>query len=106
MIQIRLVQVHPHSHMHDGGDLRCHDIDHSMQVYWCSYMLILNIRSRPQLQAIMAKMEKAAEEEFGRTLPSTAENSRHPIPSFKIELEITMTWHGDMQKSSCHEPGR
>jgi len=49
------------------------------QVYWCSYMVILNIKSRPQLQAVIAKMERVAEEEFGRTIPSTAENSRHAL---------------------------
>ncbi len=29
----------------------------SLQVYWCSYMVILNIKSRPQLQAVIAEME-------------------------------------------------
>lgn len=45
-------------------------------VYWCSYMVILNIKSRPQLQAVIAKMEKLAEEQYGRTLSPAAETSR------------------------------
>ena len=45
-------------------------------VSWCSYMVILNIKSKPQLQAIIAKMERVAEEEFGRTISPMADRSR------------------------------
>jgi hypothetical protein len=48
-------------------------------VYWCSYMVILNIKSRPQLQAVIAKMEKEAEEEYGRTIASNAQTSRYVV---------------------------
>lgn len=46
-------------------------------VYWCSYMVILNIRSRPQLQAILGKMERLAKEEHGRTISPMADTSRY-----------------------------
>lgn len=45
-------------------------------VYWTSYMVVLNIKSRPQLQAVIAKMERMAEEQFDRKLSPMAETSR------------------------------
>ncbi|KAL4448004.1 hypothetical protein ABPG75_005223 [Micractinium tetrahymenae] len=37
-------------------------------VYWTRYMLICTVFSRPQLNAILGKMTKEAEEAHGRTL--------------------------------------
>ncbi|KAL4444966.1 hypothetical protein ABPG77_004016 [Micractinium sp. CCAP 211/92] len=37
-------------------------------VYWTRYMLICTVFSRPQLNAILGKMVKEAEQEHGRTL--------------------------------------
>lgn len=37
-------------------------------VYWTRYMLICTVYSRPQLNAILGKMVKEAEQEHGRTL--------------------------------------
>ena len=45
-------------------------------VYWCSYMVVLNIKSRPQLQAIIAKMERLAEEAYDRKISPLADTSR------------------------------
>lgn len=45
-------------------------------VYWCSYMVVLNIKSRPQLQAVIAKMERLAEERYGRKISPLADTSR------------------------------
>jgi ribosome-associated protein len=35
-------------------------------VYWTQYMIIVTVFSKPQLGAMLAKVEKAAEEMFGR----------------------------------------
>lgn len=37
-------------------------------VYWTRYMLIATVFSRPQLNAILAKMVREAEQAHGRTL--------------------------------------
>ena len=37
-------------------------------VYWTSYMVLVTIFSRPQLQAVLAKAEDVAAERFGRNL--------------------------------------
>lgn len=45
-------------------------------VYWCSYMVVLNARSRPQMQALIAKIEKEAAERWGRPVSEEASNGR------------------------------
>lgn len=45
-------------------------------VYWCSYMVVFNARSRPQLQAVIAKMEREAEDHWGRSIEEDAKTSR------------------------------
>eukprot|EP00884_Botryococcus_braunii_P000986 jgi/Botrbrau1/10889/Bobra.0025s0065.1 len=37
-------------------------------VYWTSYMVLVTIFSRPQLNAILGKVEREAQEQFGRSL--------------------------------------
>jgi ribosome-associated protein len=50
-----------------ADDTKCEDIiayDVQSLVNWTSYMIICSVFSRPQLLAVLAKMEKVAEEEF------------------------------------------
>lgn len=50
-----------------ADDTKCEDIvvyDVQKLVNWTSYMVICTIYSRPQLLAVLAKMEKVAEEEY------------------------------------------
>lgn len=46
-------------------------------VYWCSYMVVLNVTSRPQLQAVLAKIEKEAAEVWNRRISEDATSSRY-----------------------------
>ena len=54
-------------------------------VYWTSYMVVLNIKSRPQLQAVIAKMERLAEEQYNRKLSPMAETSRYLLEHVNAE---------------------
>ena len=45
-------------------------------VYWCSYMVVLTIKSRPQLQAVLAKIEKEAGEKWDRRISQDASTGR------------------------------
>ena len=45
-------------------------------VYWCSYMVVLTIKSRPQLQAVLAKLEKEAAEKWDRRISQDASTGR------------------------------
>ena len=50
-----------------ANDTKCEDIiayDVQTLVNWTSYMVICTVFSRPQLLAVLAKMEKVAEEEY------------------------------------------
>lgn len=51
-------------------------------VYWCSYMVVLNARSRPQMQALIAKIEKEAAENWGRPISEEASVGRCTISVF------------------------
>lgn len=50
-------------------------------VYWCSYMVFATIKSRPQMQAVVAKIEQKAEQEWNRPISQLAKTSRSPTPS-------------------------
>lgn len=52
-----------------ADDTKCQDIvvlHVEPLVSWTSYMVIVTVYSRPQLLAVLARVEKAAMEEFGR----------------------------------------
>lgn len=57
-------------------------------VSWCSYMVVLNIKSRPQLQAILAKMERLAEQQYQRKLDPNAMTSRSDL----LRLPVSAVW--------------
>lgn len=50
-----------------GGDVTLLHV--APLVYWTSYMLVVSVFSRPQLNAMLAKMEKEAEDNWDRDLP-------------------------------------
>ncbi|KAK9846486.1 hypothetical protein WJX81_005096 [Elliptochloris bilobata] len=41
-------------------------------VYWTSYLVLVTVTSRPQLQAILGKMERQARDEWGRAPSAVA----------------------------------
>lgn len=44
-------------------------------VYWTRYMLVVSVFSRPQLGAVLGRLQAEAAETFGRTLPGDATGS-------------------------------
>lgn len=45
-------------------------------VYWCSYMVMATVKSRPQMQAVVAKVEQAAEQTWDRRISELARTQR------------------------------
>ena len=54
-------------------------------VYWCSYMVVVNANSRPQLQAVISKVEREAKEKWGRSIEEEAMTSRLALAGSKEE---------------------
>eukprot|EP00877_Chromochloris_zofingiensis_P007496 jgi/Chrzof1/29/Cz01g00300.t1 len=51
-------------------------------ISWTSYMLICTVLSRPQLLAVMGRIEKAAEEDWGRSKQNSPGSSPWEVMDF------------------------
>jgi len=60
-------------------------------VYWTRYMLFVTVFSRPQLQAVLGKIEKAAGEEFDMRSSGTTKSSSWELLDFGAFVVHVMT---------------
>lgn len=60
-------------------------------VYWTRYMLFVTVFSRPQLQAVLGKIEKAAMEGYGVTSASSTKTSSWELLDFGDFVVHVMT---------------
>ncbi|WIA39265.1 hypothetical protein OEZ86_005386 [Tetradesmus obliquus] len=51
-------------------------------VSWCSYMVLCSVMSRPQLLAVLGRMEDAAQQSFNRTKQNSAGSSQWEVLDF------------------------
>ena len=60
-------------------------------VYWTRYMLFVTVFSRPQLQAVLGKIEKAALEEYGSKSAGSTKSSSWELLDFGDVVVHVMT---------------